>query len=61
MRRTEPASSSLDQGDLAAGRALAPDLHDLLGWLQATGWAPAGDRTRRIPPVIAGFLPRRAA
>ncbi|KGH45631.1 hypothetical protein IN07_16125 [Modestobacter caceresii] len=30
------------QGDLAASRALVPDLHDLPGWLQSTGWTPAG-------------------
>ncbi|WP_164700250.1 NmrA/HSCARG family protein [Modestobacter sp. KNN46-3] len=30
------------QGDLAASRALVPDLHDLPGWLQSTGWPPAG-------------------
>ncbi|MCZ2804946.1 hypothetical protein O2W18_07540 [Modestobacter sp. VKM Ac-2983] len=30
------------QGDLAAGRALVPDLNDLPGWLQRTGWTPAG-------------------
>ncbi|MCZ2826604.1 MULTISPECIES: NmrA/HSCARG family protein [unclassified Modestobacter] len=30
------------QGDLAASRALVPDLHDLPGWLQRTGWTPAG-------------------
>ena len=30
------------QADLAAGRALVPGLHDLAGWLTATGWSPRG-------------------
>jgi len=29
------------QADVAATRALVPDLHDLAGWLASTGWSPA--------------------
>ena len=30
------------QGDVAAARTLVPGLHDLAGWLTATGWSPRG-------------------
>ncbi|MBB3674408.1 NmrA/HSCARG family protein [Modestobacter versicolor] len=29
------------QADLAGTRALVPGVHDLAGWLESTGWAPA--------------------